>query len=113
MGSWGATAQFVAERWDHSAVSRKFTVVTLARAGKELEALAKKVAQLPDTATARTALVAGLKEIRANVAALDSAAVRDDRATAARIIPQLATQTARMDTLGNALREKQKESQGK
>lgn len=107
VGSWGATAQFVTERWNHSAVSRKFTVVTLGRAGSELQALATKVAQLPDTASGRATLVVGLKEIRADIAALDSAATHDDHATAARIAPKLAIATARMDTLGDRLQAQQ------
>lgn len=107
VGSWGATAQFVTERWNHSAVSRKFTMVTLGRAGSELEALATKVAQLPDTASGRATLVAGLKEIRSDIAALDSAAARDDHATAARIVPKLAIATAQMDTLGDRLQAQQ------
>ena len=105
--SWGATAQFVTDRWEHSTVSRKFTVVTLGRAGSELEALATNVAQLPDTTTGRATLVAGLKDIRGDVAALDSAAAHDDRATAARVAPQLAIATARMDTLGDQLQAQQ------
>jgi hypothetical protein len=108
VGSWGATAQFVTERWNHSAVSHKFTVVTLARAGSELGALATKVAQLPDTASGRATLVAGLKEIRADIAALDTAAAHDDHATAARIGAQLAIATAQMDTLGDRLQSQQK-----
>jgi len=107
VGSWGATAQFVTERWNHSAVSRKFTVVTLDRAGSELEALATKVAQLPDTASGRASLVAGLKEIRAQIAALDTTATHDDHATAARIAPKLAIATAQMDTLGDRLQAQQ------
>jgi len=107
VGSWGATAQFVTERWNHSAVSRKFTVVTLGRAGSELEALATKVAQLPDTASGRASLVAGLKEIRAEIAALDTAAAHDDHVTAARIAPKLAIATAQMDTLGDRLQSQQ------
>ena len=107
VGSWGATAQFVTERWNHSAVSRKFAVVTLGRAGSELEALATKVAQFPDTASGRAPLVAGLKEIRAEIAALDTAAAHDDHATAARIAPKLAMATAQMDTVGDRLQSQQ------
>lgn len=113
VGSWGATAHFVTDRWEHSAVSRTFTVVTLDHAGTELEALAKKIAQLPDTTTGRAALVAGLKAIRAEIAALDSAAVHDDHAAAARIAPRLAMQTAEMDTLGDRLEAQQKQAQSK
>jgi hypothetical protein len=105
--SWGATAQFVTERWNRSVVPRKFALVTLGRAGSELEALATKVAQLPDTVSGRASLVAGLKEIRAEIAALDTAAVRDDHATAARIVPKLAIATAQMDTLGDKLQSQQ------
>jgi hypothetical protein len=107
VGSWGATAQFVTERWNHSAVSRKFTVVTLDRAGSELEALATKVAQLPDTASGRASLVAGLKEIRAQIAALDTAAAHDDHVAAARVAPKLGIATAQMDTLGDRLQAQQ------
>lgn len=111
--SWGATAHFVTDRWAHDAVSRKFTVVTLDRAGAELQTIALQVAQLPDTAPGRAPLIAMLKELRGAVAAADSAAAHDDRASAERTAPQLASATAQMDSLGAGLEQKQTQEQRK
>lgn len=101
--SWGATAQFAADRWMHDAVSRRFTALTLERAGSELQRVASKVAQLPDTAEARAPLASNLAALRSAIGALDSAVAHDDRAGAARSGARLARAQAQVDTLAQSL----------
>lgn len=110
--SWAATADFVTDRREHDAVSRRFALLTLDRAGSELQGVAETAAQLPDSASRRATLLSTVGEIRRTVAALDSAAAHGDRTAAARIAVQLASATAQMDTLGTQLeQEQQRQSQ--
>lgn len=105
--SWGATSQFVVDRWEHDAVSRRFTVLTLERASSELQRVAQKVGQLPDTTPARAPLASTLSAVRSAVSALDSAASRDDRGAAQASAKRLATAQARIDALAVTLEQHQ------
>lgn len=105
--SWGATSQFVTDRWQHDAVSRRFTVLTLDRASSELQSLAQKVGQLPDTTPTRAPLASVLGAVRGAISALDSAAGHGDHAAAGKSAERLAAAQARVDALARTLEQRQ------
>lgn len=105
--SWAATSQLVTDRWQHDAVPRRFTVLTLDRASSELQSVAHSVERLPDTTSARARLRSALGAVRSAISALDSAASHDDRRAAAQSATRLAAAQARIDTLAAALDQRQ------